>query len=244
MIAGIQTPPSKAVTFDNCWAFQNGIDLWDEGSAFNGDGNGFKLGAGVGAHLLINCLAYDNPHHGIDINGNTEGVTVYNCTCVDNGSTNFYFDEHNSANVLRNNVSYLASVNIYDEVDDEYNSWNGFTLVDDDFAGLDPTGIDGPRESDGSLPRLSFMRPFTGSTLIDAGLYVGLDYEQAAPDLGAFEWIAGDCVADGVIDTADLECLAMNWLDSSCGVCNGADFDGNSDVNLADFEELAANWLK
>lgn len=236
--------PSEAVTFDHCWAFRNGIDIWGEGSTFAGDGNGFKLGAGAGAHLLINCLAYDNPHHGIDVNGNTTGVTVYNCTCVDNGGRNFYFDEHSSAHVLRNNVSYLANVNIYDEIDDTYNSWNGFTLVDDDFAGLDATGIDSPREPDGSLPRLSFMRPFTGSTLIDAGIDVGLDFEQAAPDLGAFEWPAGDCAADGVIDIADIQCLAVNWLLFDCGVCDGADFDGDHDVNLYDFWSLAENWLR
>jgi len=237
-------PPSEAVTFDNCWAFRNGIDIWGEGNNFNGDGNGFKLGAGVGAHVLINCLAYDNPHHGIDINGNTEGVTVYNCTCVQNGNTNFYFDEHNSANVLRNNVSYLAPVNIYAEVDDEYNSWNGFTLVDDDFATLDSTGIDADREPDGSLPRLSFMRPFTGSTLIDAGIDVGLPYKEAAPDLGAYEWLPGDCVADGIVDIEDLECYVNNWLTSGCGICGGADFDGNHNVTLSDYQMLAENWLQ
>lgn len=236
---------SQRVVFDSCWSFSNGINIWGD-TAFAGDGNGFKLGQGNGAHLLINCLTYGNPHHGIDINGNTEGVTVYNCTCVLNGSTNFYFDEHNSANVLRNNVSYLAPVNIYDEVDDEYNSWNGFTLVNDDFANanLDPTGFDGDREPDGSLPRLSFMRPVTGSTLIDAGVDVGLPYAEAAPDLGAYEWLAGDCVADGIVDTADLVCLAMNWLSASCGTCGGADFDNSTDVDLSDFSSLTENWLK
>ena len=131
-------PPSESVTFDHCWAFRNGINTWGD-TAFAGDGNGFKLGAGVGAHLLINCLAYDNPHNGIDLNGNTEGVTVYNCSAIQNGTqsgSNFRFDEHNSANILRNNISYLGSVTIYDEIDDQYNSWNGFTLTADD--GLPP----------------------------------------------------------------------------------------------------------
>ena len=237
------SPPSESVTFDGCWAYQNGINTWGD-PAFRGDGNGFKLGAGAGAHLLINCLAYDNPHHGIDVNGNTTGVTVYNCTSVMNGGTNYYFDEHSSAHVLRNNVSYLAPVNIYDEIDDAYNSWNGFTLVEADFASLDPTGIDGPREPDGSLPILSFLRPFTGSLLIDSGIDVGLDFEPDEPDLGAFEWIAGDCVADGMIDAADLECLAANWLLSNCNECNGADFDGTYKVDLGDFQRLAENWLR
>lgn len=237
------TPPSESVTFDHCWAFRNGIDVWGLGGLFAGDGNGFKLGAGAGAHLLINCIAYDNPHHGIDVNGNTSGVHVYNCTSVMNGKTNFYFDEHSSAHVLRNNLSYLAPVNIYAEIDDEYNSWNGFTITDNDFASLDPTGIDGPRGADGSLPRLSFLRPFTGAVMINAGIDVGLSFEQTAPELGAYEWLSGDCAGDGIIDISDLLCLAINWLDSYCDVCNGADFDGNGHVNLLDFESLAGNWL-
>ncbi|MBN1765187.1 MAG: right-handed parallel beta-helix repeat-containing protein [Sedimentisphaerales bacterium] len=236
-------PPSEAVTFDHCWAFRNGINTWGD-PAFNGDGNGFKLGAGAGAHLLMNCLAYDNPHHGIDVNGNTTGVIVYNCTSVMNGGTNYYFDEHSSSHVLRNNVSYLASVNIYDEIDDAYNSWNGLTLDDLDFASLDSTGIDGPREPNGSLPILSFLRPCTGSQLIDVGIDVGLPFEPDAPDLGAFEWIPGDCVADGLIDLADLDCMMTNWLLLDCDICNGADFDGSGSVNFGDFEKLAENWLE
>ncbi len=211
------TPPSEAVTFDHCWAFRNGINTWGD-TAFAGDGNGFKLGAGVGAHLLINCVAYENPHHGIDINGNTEGVTVYNCTCVGNGGTNFYFDEPSSANVLRNNVSHLGSVNIYPEIDDAYNSWNGFTLDDTDFVSLDSTGIDGPRESDGSLPSLSFLRPSTGSALIDAGIDVGLPYEGAAPDLGAYEYTGTDfppAAPTGLAATAGEGTITLDWNDNS-----------------------------
>jgi len=34
---------------------------------------------------------------------------------------------------------------------------------------------------------LDFLRLAPGSTLIDAGVDVGLPYESAAPDLGAFE---------------------------------------------------------
>jgi hypothetical protein len=237
-------PPSESVTFDSCWAFRNGIDRWGAGSGFNGDGNGFKLGQGVGAHLLINCMAYDNPHHGIDINGNTEGVTVYNCTCLLNAGKNFYFDEHNAANVLRNNMSHLGDVNLYVEIDDQYNSWNGFTIADEDFASLDSTGIDGPRQADGSLPKLSFARLSAASAAIDVGLYVGLPYLEAAPDLGAYEFVMGDCAVDGVVDLLDLECLAAYWIDSGCGTCGGADFDGDNSVDLADFEETAANWLR
>ena len=233
---------SQQVVFDRCWSFQNGINIWGD-TAFAGDGNGFKLGAGSGNHWLINCVAFENPHHGIDINGNTEGVTVYNCTCIANGGTNYYFDEHNSANVLRNNISYLASVNIYEEIDDQYNTWNGLAVDSEDFASLDATGLNGPREADGSLPKISFARLVPSSSAIDVGIDVGLEYTEAAPDLGAFEFIMGDCVIDGEVDLADLECLAARWMDTHCGTCGGADFDLDQDVNLEDFRKTAENWL-
>ncbi len=45
----------------------------------------------------------------------------------------------------------------------------------------------------------------------------------------------GDCQPDGDVDWADLACLASNWLDSDCGTCNGADFNGDGKVNFYDF---------
>ena len=75
-------------------------------------------------------------------------------------------------------------------------------------------------------------------------MYVGLPYYGDAPDLGAFEHIDGDCQPDGNVDWADLECLTDNWLDSSCGTCNGANFDGIDGVNFYDFVIMAENWLK
>ncbi|HOQ03675.1 MAG TPA: right-handed parallel beta-helix repeat-containing protein [Anaerohalosphaeraceae bacterium] len=236
-------PPSQAVTFERCWAFRNGINLWGD-AAFAGDGNGFKLGAGSGGHFLVYCAAFDNPHHGIDVNGNITGVTVYQCSGIRNGGRNFYFDEHNSAHVLRNNLSHLGSVLMYEEIDDQFNSWNGFVLTDDDFAGLDSAEADGPREADGSLPRLSFARLRAGSAVIDAGAVVGLAYLEAGPDLGAFEFIPGDCAADGRVDLLDVERLAEWWLMGACGRCGGADFNGSGSVNLSDWKKAASYWLR
>jgi hypothetical protein len=133
---------------------------------------------------------------------------------------------------------------IYDEINDDYNSWNGFTVSDSDFVMLDPNGLDGTREPDGGLPKLGFLRLCTASPLIDAGIDVGLAFEGDAPDLGAFEYIAGDCQSDGDVDLGDLGCLVSNWLDVDCGDCNGADIDGSGSVNLDDFGKLAENWLK
>ncbi|MBN1788398.1 MAG: carbohydrate-binding protein [Sedimentisphaerales bacterium] len=175
-----------AITFEDCWAWGNGVNRWGD-SSWNGDGNGYKLGSSAGNHVLIRCMAYDQYHNGIDINGDTLPVEVYNCTVYDCG-TNYYFDEH-IASVLRNNISYVGGENLYAEVDDQYNSWNsGFSVSSSDFVSLDPTGIDGPRQPDGSLPDLDFLKLVETSSLIDAGIDVGEPYNGSAPDLGAFEW--------------------------------------------------------
>jgi hypothetical protein len=221
----------RGVTFVNCRAFRNGVNIWGD-KAFAGDGNGFKLGHGGGAHVLIACVAYDHPHNGIDVNGNVTGVTLYNCTCVGNKGPNFYFDEHSDIHVMRNNLSYLGSVVVYDEIDDKNNSWNGFAIKGTDFRSLDPNGIDGPRRADGSLPRLPFLRPGPGSSLIDAGVDVGLSYEGRAPDLGAFEFLEEDCNGDGAVDYIDLACLASRWLD----------VEHREVVDFIDFSKLADHW--
>jgi enterochelin esterase-like enzyme/regulation of enolase protein 1 (concanavalin A-like superfamily) len=50
----------------------------------------------------------------------------------------------------------------------------------------------------------------------------------------------------GVAGMTDLLGMAANWLMQGCTdtpACNGADLDGDADVDLEDFAELAFNWL-
>jgi hypothetical protein len=56
---------------------------------------------------------------------------------------------------------------------------------------LDYSGAAGPRNADGSLPTINFLKLAAGSDLIDKGVNVGLPYNGTAPDLGAYEWSAG-----------------------------------------------------
>ncbi len=251
----------NSVRIEDCWAFRNGVNLWGIPPAnFNGDGQGIKLGQGTGAHVVIRCMSYNNQHNGFDRNGNTTGNTLFNCTSVNNLEKNFKFDLNSSAFVIRNSISHLGTNTIAANVDDTNNSWNGFTVTDADFASLDPNfppitdpntytnansiGIDRPRGPDGELPKLRFLRLVPDSLLIDAGIDVNEPFYGDAPDLGAFEHIDGDCQPDGDVDWVDLACLVSNWLDSSCGDCNGADFDGDGNVDLYDFAVMGANWLK
>jgi hypothetical protein len=234
----------NAVRFENCWAFRNGVNIWGF-SPMNGDGNGFKLGQGTGKHAVIGCLAYRNQYRGIDQNGNSTGADVNNCTSVNNLYRNYVFSTSSSNYVLHNNISYLGTNSIAANVVNTYNSWNtGFSVSAADFASLDANGLDGPRGPNGELPKLKYMRLAPTSALIDAGMDVGLPYYGDAPDLGAFEHIDGDCQPDGDVDFLDLKCVADNWLNMSCGTCNGADFDNNNKVNLFDFAIMAENWLK
>src|SRR6478736_1463767 len=80
-------PKTKAgtnpVTIENCVSYHNG---YHQGAA-SGNGNGFKVGSdqtGGAAHVLKNCVAFDNPSKGLDQNHNQGVATVQNCTAVNN----------------------------------------------------------------------------------------------------------------------------------------------------------------
>jgi hypothetical protein len=67
----------------------------------------------------------------------------------------------------------------------------------------------GPRQPDGSLPAIDFLKLAPGSHLIDAGIDVGLPYNGLAPDVGWFEsgspapTLPGDYDGDGVVGPTD-----------------------------------------
>jgi hypothetical protein len=69
-----------------------------------------------------------------------------------------------------------------------YNSWNlNVTMSNAQFQSVSTSGWNAPRQADGSLPILPYLRLASTSTLIDKGVNVGLPYDGKAPDLGAFE---------------------------------------------------------
>ena len=123
-----------------------------------------------------------------------------------------------NAHVLKNNIAFpnklsqigecwekITSQNIDHYVEcpsGENNTWNlKLDLTEDDFVSLDDpsmtvTGEDlskipgmlGPRNADGSLPNVDFLKLKKGSRAIDKGENVGLPFAGEAPDLGAFEY--------------------------------------------------------
>jgi len=186
---------TNSVVLQNCWSFSNGYDLWGVGGGFSGNGNGFKLGgAGTQAkHYLTNCVAFGNKSKGFDHNHTSAGQTVVNCTGYSN-AVNFSFYETPTVgtNLLINNLAFArTATNLEPTTVQISNSWQGFTVTAADFASLDAALALAPRNADYSLPTNAFLRLAAGSDLIDAGVNVGLPYNGAAPDLGAYEYVPG-----------------------------------------------------
>lgn len=182
----------------NCWSFWNGYipGTFDTG----GDGTGYKLGPTATSRLtdtlrwLYNCLAFENRGSGFNQNVARCLYTLYNNTSYNNEQYGYWWGwENATVQNFKNNCAYA---NVTADLEDAgsnipapYNSWNGtITVSDADFISVSSTGMDGPRNSDGSLPYLPFMQLQTGSDLINAGNNVGLPFNNSAPDVNCFEY--------------------------------------------------------
>ncbi len=86
LYAKTETGPIGVVTIRNCVAFRNGYTEFGEGFG-DCDGNGFKLGgSGVGtAHVVENCLAFENLNCGFTDNNNPKLGNLTDCTAYNNG---------------------------------------------------------------------------------------------------------------------------------------------------------------
>jgi MYXO-CTERM domain-containing protein len=74
-------------------------------------------------------------------------------------------------------------------VDTAFNSWDlNLVPANNDFTSVTDTGFMGPRQADGSLPAIDFMKLRAGSQMIDKGTNVGIAFVGSAPDLGAYEF--------------------------------------------------------
>ncbi|MEN6307087.1 MAG: right-handed parallel beta-helix repeat-containing protein [Anaerohalosphaeraceae bacterium] len=65
----------------------------------------------------------------------------------------------------------------------------------------------------------------------------------AVADMGAYEYIPGDISGDGSVGLGDMPSIGEYWLATDCGVCGGADLDGDHDVDLQDLFLMIENWL-
>lgn len=198
---------ATVVVTENCWAWNNGYRAGTTAAA--GNGNGFKVGgygmppsnypATLPQHVVRFNLAFNNRAAGIYQNHHPVSNIYYNNTSFNNRSANFNLlgvilssGADASMGLLRNNIAFtgtaLSNAATGTGVDAAYNTWNLTAAVANDFINTDSTGVSGPRQADGSLPNLGFMKLRAGSAMIDRGINVNLPYNGTAPDLGAFEY--------------------------------------------------------
>ncbi|UUU21104.1 right-handed parallel beta-helix repeat-containing protein [Streptomyces sp. DSM 40750] len=156
---------SSPVTIEHSWAFGNGKNRWND-SAFEGNGNGFKLGGGgvSVAHFVNNNAAWDNTLHGFTENSNTGAISLNRNTTYANKANGFYFAT-GKARLARNlavgngsGKAKLGSATV-----SAANNWDS-AVATPAFKSTDASGVYGPRRPDGSLPAITFLT--TGSTAV------------------------------------------------------------------------------
>jgi len=62
-------------------------------------------------------------------------------------------------------------------------------------------------------------------------------------DMGAYEFLSSDINHNGAVNFVDFAKFALQWFQTDCGECDGADLTCDSQVNLADLREFAEWWL-
>lgn len=192
------------VIVENSWAMGHGYINSGTGTA--GNGNGFKIGSSKTGirHVVTNCVAWGNRASGFYANHSSGGNDWFNNTSYDNGTQfNMLASTWDAAgnrtdgvilmgalaHVMRNNVGYPNDNTNMQGVDSQFNSWDlGLAPSDADFLSVSDEDFRGPRQADGSLPELDFLKLRAGSQLIDKGTEVGLPFNGEAPDLGAHEF--------------------------------------------------------
>ncbi|MFD5266202.1 right-handed parallel beta-helix repeat-containing protein [Streptomyces sp. NPDC058335] len=156
---------STPITIDHAWAFGNGRNRWSD-VAFEGNGNGFKLGGGgvVVAHVVNDNAAWDNALNGFTENSNTGVIVLNRNTAYANAQAGFFFAT-GEARLARNlavgnkgGLSKLGSATV-----SAANNWDGGVSTPA-FRSKDATTAYGARRADGALPATAFLT--TGSTTI------------------------------------------------------------------------------
>ncbi len=181
------TGPIGIITLEECIAHNNGI-LTSGGTSGGGDKNGYKLGSSAHQinHIVRRCIAYKNGKHGFTDNGNTGTIEFTNNTSYDNDGYNWHTRD-GASHIFKNNVSFENSTN--DRIRGNTSAPNsfvgatgGFTVNSSDFETLSMA-------SNANLTSNGFLKPKSGSDLIDAGVTsTGITYNGSKPDLGAIEY--------------------------------------------------------
>ncbi|MFJ3310253.1 right-handed parallel beta-helix repeat-containing protein [Streptomyces sp. NPDC086549] len=158
---------SSPVTIEHSWAFGNGKNRWND-SAFEGNGNGFKLGGGgvAVAHVVNDNAAWDNTLNGFTENSNTGAIVLNRNTAYANTEAGFYFAT-GKARLARNlAVSDKGGLDkLGPSTVSAANNWDSGVSTPS-FKSTDAATAYGTRGADGSLPATTFLT--SGSTTIGA----------------------------------------------------------------------------
>ena len=181
------------VVIDHCWAYHAGYTKdGQEGK----NGNGFKLGGGgsaggaafdqsVGAHVVTNCVAFDNLHKGFDQNNAYEGMYVINCTAWGN-EYNYRFPTEFKYGpmTIRNSIGWGATA-----------QKNGVNVGNHEFLSEDKEGYIAPDtkfcswlEIDGCNPIKEGMKDANKNYLVTkdhSGEFLSLSVADFMADRGA-----------------------------------------------------------
>ena len=195
------------IVINNCWAWNGGKD---SNNIARGNGNGFKLGGGgtsggaafaqsVGAHVVTNCVSFNNTNKGFDQNNAFEAMYLFNNVAWGNDYNyrfptiipygTMYMRNNIGFNAVRLNHEFLSADKAGSKLPDtDFNSWITFDKCDpykdgnkvnnvntwakDYSAQFRNLSIDmamAPRQADGSLPENDFSRLIASSLFINAG---------------------------------------------------------------------------
>lgn len=185
-------------TAEKSWAFNNGFVPDTKTTA--GNGAGFKAGGfgkparnvpnPVPRHVVRKCIAFGNRVQGFYANHHPGGLDFFNNVAFRNGVDYDMLTDTTSSHEIHNNISMTpdAAIRNFTGGSDTFNSWNlPVTVSPADFLSVAESEALAPRQADGSLPNVNFMRLAPKSDLIDKGMNVGLPFSGTAPDLGPFE---------------------------------------------------------
>jgi len=170
--AAVTTVP---VTFESCWAWENGYLA--NGTASNGDGNGFKLGGqrpalgnGSGGNTMTDCLSWGNREIGITDNSCTLPNTIQDTTVYDSDRINI--EGGSPAHVIRRCIAFQAvesNLSIANVTNVSGNSWQRATVTSADFRSVTDTTARGARGAGGVLPATDFLAVLPTSPVAGMG---------------------------------------------------------------------------
>ena len=148
------------VRIDNCWTWKAG---YDKNGTARKNGNGFKLGGGgtsggaafaqsVGAHVVTNCISFDNLHKGFDQNNAFEAMYLFNNIAWGN-EYNYRFPTifQYGSMYMRNNIGFKP------------------TVLNHEFLSADKTGAQVPNTTFNSWTTLDGCDPYKDGNKVNGG---------------------------------------------------------------------------